>query len=256
MSGSVTPYPSWVESSEITYTDSFSGLRFSKHYCEFLNFEAWISFGWLSHSLLTFGKYERPVFAALRRYLKRGHAFVDVGANVGLMSMVAHRITGGPILALEPEDRMRFILSKNFGLAGIPDDAICPVAAGGASGVGEIHLTSPPGMTSLVGKFSPNQPIQRIDIEPLDKILHWVPDAIKIDTEGYELEVIAGSEETFAKMRSGSFVISEPHPTQGTPSDLIAEELRRHGFEVHELNEFGDLIPLRQAHAQIIGFKK
>lgn len=250
------PYPSWIESTEIAYTDSFSGLRFYRHYCEFLNFEAWISSGWIAHSLIPSGRYERPVFSALKRYLKQGQSFADVGANVGLMSMFAHRITGGPILALEPEDRMRFILSKNFELAGIPADSILAVAAGGSTISGEIVLSSPPGMTSMVRTFSPTHPRQIISIEPLDKILPWIPDAMKIDTEGYEMEVLAGAEETLAQMLPGSFLIVEPHPNQGTPADLIAKELERLGFEASELNEAGDLIPLRQQHAQVIGFKK
>ena len=247
----------WIESVEPVLTDSVSGLRFSIQKLEWLNFEAWVSSGWLSHSLLPFGKYERPVFMAIKKYLPRGAKFCDVGANVGLMSIFARNISeGGEVFAMEPEDRIRFILAKNFEHNGIPTTSISENAAGESSSVGDLTLSELPAMTSIVRSLPSGCVKQPVVIETLDKVLPWIPYAIKIDTEGYELEVMSGAVDTFSKMEKGSFVIAEPHPRIGTPAKVLGEKLASLGFEVFQLNGDGELHPLSSNDAQVIGFKK
>lgn len=245
----------WAEGKELTYTDKSSGLKFYRTWCEYLGFEAWLSPGWISHSLLPFGLYERPVFEALRLYLRPGDTFADIGANIGLMSIFAHKITGGPIFAVEPEDRMRYLLKKNFYLAGIDEEAICSLAAGRVSAVGEITLSTLPAMTSLVRNFDDKHIKQAVQIEPIDNILPWVPRALKIDVEGYDLEALAGASSTLASMGKGSFVIVEPHPGLGADAATVGEVLRGAGFAVHNLAGDGSLIPIAHRDGQVIGFK-
>jgi hypothetical protein len=63
----------------------------------------------LSRVLYVSGAYEPNTMIVMRSWLMRGATFVDVGANVGMFSIVAARLVGGDgrVYAFEPSERER-----------------------------------------------------------------------------------------------------------------------------------------------------
>jgi predicted O-methyltransferase YrrM len=53
------------------------------------------------------GRWEPAECAFLRAHLRRGAAFLDVGANIGYMTVLGARACGpdGRVIAIEPEPR-------------------------------------------------------------------------------------------------------------------------------------------------------
>jgi hypothetical protein len=89
------------------------------------------------------GLYERAEIAVLRAILSPGDTVVDIGANVGYLTMVAARAVGptGRIVAVEPSPRLVGRLHELAGLAGMPALDVCAVAVGAEPGTAVLRGT-------------------------------------------------------------------------------------------------------------------
>lgn len=135
--------------------------------------------------------------------------FVDVGANVGVYTVLASAVVGAETVAIEPgRDALR-ALADNIRLNGIDHKvAVHPVVAGRSSG--KVRFTSGRGTTNHVLPNSADDPAQArfVSVAPLSEFLAGrVPAMIKIDVEGSESEVIRGAEATFRDPRLGAVLM-------------------------------------------------
>lgn len=161
-----------------------------------------------------------PEFAAFQKFRSHAGLFLDVGANVGQSALSFRLYHGGSILAIEPnefhEPELRLLrrLLRRF------DFLI--LAAGEASGVAMLHVPTVRGVpvtgeASLLqgeaersdwlrrqfgrGDLRDFQVVQRqVPVRRLDD-LALAPSFVKIDVEGYELEVLRGLVETLRRHR-------------------------------------------------------
>lgn len=139
--------------------------------------------------------YDRHELAFLARELSSGEAFADVGAHLGLYSLVAGRVVGGTgrVVAVEPHPATFKRLQWNLEANGMP--WICPlnVAAGGASRQGSLRAQARgnAGGTSVVSTPGEGPPVETV---PLQEILERCGVAslagLKLDIEGMENEVL------------------------------------------------------------------
>jgi FkbM family methyltransferase len=151
-----------------------------------------------------FGLYDRRELALVREHL-RGGDFVDVGAHVGLYAVAAAR-QGARVLAFEPNPQAREQLQANLALNGIRDAIVVPKAAAGAPGRAVLHVpaTADPSFSSLdAGRFAEGEPVE-VEVTTVDAEVEaegLSPTVVKIDVEGGELAVVAGTERTLATHR-------------------------------------------------------
>jgi len=82
-------------------------------------------------SLRSSGEYEPGVTDLLRRLLKPGMNFVDIGANIGFFSLIASKIVGdrGRVFAVEPYPYNVKMLLANLALNGCNNVEVLPFAA-------------------------------------------------------------------------------------------------------------------------------
>ena len=157
-------------------------------------------------SLHETGTYEKGILAFLQANLRKGDCFVDVGANIGLMSIFASNCVGneGQVLAYEAHPKTAELLKENIELNQLMNIQVCQYALGSEEGQTKIYdnWQINRGGASLIVKTEDSIAYD-IDIHRLDAVLstNLHPKIIKIDVEGFELEVLKGASETIKKFQ-------------------------------------------------------
>jgi FkbM family methyltransferase len=138
--------------------------------------------------------YEPGVSACLRRLLRPGMLFCDVGANIGVFTLLAARQVGpqGRVFSFEPGPENFAVLTRNVE-ANLYANVVCvQKAVAQYNGTSRLFLSRFCGSHSLVGEPAEHTG-QSLDVETVR--LDSVPgleriDVLKVDVEGAELEVL------------------------------------------------------------------
>jgi FkbM family methyltransferase len=152
-------------------------------------------------SLFQTGTYEKGTLYFITTYLNRGDCFVDVGANIGLMSIFASQCVGSPgqILAFEAHPETHQLLQENIALNHIENIATFNFALGNESGKATIYdnWNVNRGGASLV-IHAENAIGFEVEVKSLDEVIQndFQPKMIKIDVEGFEFQVLKGAANT------------------------------------------------------------
>lgn len=155
----------------------------------------------IERKLYLTGSYEKGLLRILDKLVKPGDIVVDAGANIGLISIFCALRAGqsGMVLSFEPHPETYPILQKNIAINGISQIKAYKKALGSASGTAKIYsnLQINRGAASLV-EFREDSPSFDIEVDSLDEVLKQQKishvDLIKIDVEGFEMEVLKGAE--------------------------------------------------------------
>jgi FkbM family methyltransferase len=128
----------------------------------------------------------------LRSYLRAGDVVVDVGANIGLLTVAAATYVGprGRVLAFEPHPRTAGFLRENVRLNGFEHVETYPYAVGAANGtvlLTDARYDDQNFVTESDGVEVPVVALDDVVPRDLDVAL------LKIDVEGYERFVLAGA---------------------------------------------------------------
>lgn len=193
----------------------------------------------VEHSLYYHGAYERGTLDVLGKLLRRGDHFVDVGANIGLMSVFAARIVGqgGTVSAFEPHPFTVEILRENIVLNALSNIEVYPAAAGSTEGVCAI-ADGPEGNrgASYTVPAGSEQGLHTAAVVRTDEVLKDkpLPEVVKIDAEGDETEVLEGMEGIFGKARPAIIVESSRAAGESGPDHIsrIFDMLTAHGYRI------------------------
>ena len=154
--------------------------------------------GGLERSLFYTGAYETGTLHIISKILHEGGTFVDVGANIGLMSVRASELVSprGRVFAFEPVPQTFTMLEYNLRLNDCSNASAYNVAVGIARETLAIYEadTLSRGSASL---FHPNEPAveSSVQVDTLDHLLDASQSitALKIDVEGWEPAVLKGA---------------------------------------------------------------
>jgi FkbM family methyltransferase len=162
-----------------------------------------------SNPAYALGTNELPVQHALSAYLKPGHIFYDIGANVGFFTVIAARLVGstGHVYAFEPLPDNTTRLRRNVELNGFRQVTVLEKAVSKAAGRGELQISRLSGGSSL-STVAPPADLQgtiSIDLVSVDDLIAQsevaAPNVVKIDVEGAELDVLLGMSRTMQTHR-------------------------------------------------------
>ncbi len=179
-----------------------------------------------------------------RAGLPPARCVLDVGAHRGeTCRALLLQFPGVTIHAFEP-------VADNFAalrdaMAGEPGVHLHPLALGAQPGTVEIALQADSQTHSLRHPAGGGTGrTERLTVTTLDAFTaeHRLDriDLLKIDTEGFELEVIRGGERTFGRGAVGSVLLEaslDPEDRVHTSLSAAAAALRVHGFELAGLHE-------------------
>jgi FkbM family methyltransferase len=129
----------------------------------------------------------------LRQVLKTGDIVVDVGANIGLISLAAASLVGdtGRVVCIEPNPRTFRYLRKNVELNRFSHCTTFNCAVGEQSGTTLISNGRFDDINRIVAEDGVSVPLVTLD-EILSEISGRIR-LLKIDVEGYELYVLKGA---------------------------------------------------------------
>ncbi len=172
-----------------------------------LNFEVDLSdlIGWYIYFRIL-----DPSLAYYFSRLKKQDCILDIGANIGYTSLRAAQIASqGSVFGFEPShyNYQRSVL--NIGLNKLSNVSLARIAMGSTDGFAFIATKTENnlGMNQISNAEAGNE---RVKMTTIDSWLQHAndarPDVIKIDVEGFEMEVLRGARETLQTCRPKLFV--------------------------------------------------
>ena len=194
-----------------------------------------------------FGTWEPDLTAFLRRRLRPGDTFIDVGANVGYMSALASRLVGprGVVVSIEPAPIASAALHETVAMNDLTNIRL--VAAAVSDRDDEFPLFVGPSysstFTTIVASRRGLRENGRVRAAALGSLVTREELAttrlIKIDVEGAEDRVLAGMLASVDALAADAELVVEVMPTwwsdpQLRPIDVLRPFLER-GFHVYLL---------------------
>lgn len=138
-----------------------------------------------------------PEMRLVLDYLRAGDVMLDVGANVGLYSLLSASIDGVRAIAFEPDDGARRTAERNVARNGLGTRVeIRAEAVGPAAGTSDFSLGLGP-ENRLLSNGSSHRglaEVRTVELVALDDVVLGPVALVKIDVEGEELGVLGGAE--------------------------------------------------------------
>lgn len=187
--------------------------------------------------------FEHELAERLVGALKDRDVFYDVGANIGMMSLLVAKAAGPSVEvhAFEPEPQNAERLRANGQLNALPNMFVHEAALGRATGPADLYVSGGVGVgthTILGGAEVTEREVLPISVFTGDD---WVakmrvaPTLMKIDVEGAEMDVLLGFEQLL-DARGVREILVEIHPDvlakQGLSEDAVTTWLHDRGYEM------------------------
>ncbi|MFK7919974.1 MAG: FkbM family methyltransferase [Ilumatobacter sp.] len=192
--------------------------------------------------------YEPSTVAALLAAFEHagpGFTFVDVGANIGLYSLLcAALFEPGGVLALEPTPDIAD-LAERLAAANSLDIDVRRVAASKRSGTAMLNVADTSDVSnSLESGFKASAHSLSVPTMTLDHMMlgaEIAPGVIKIDVEGHESAVLQGARRVLEEHRP-VLVVEVLNRRRGRLAGAIAEQLDGLGYHCYELTPSPDWV--------------
>jgi len=186
------------------------------------------------------GAYAPELVAVIRRLLRQGGSVIDVGANIGYLTLIAAQAAGqrGVVYAFEPSPREFAQLLRHLELNGVMNVVPFPVAVGAERGMLPLHLAPEenPGQNSQYRTDLGARDVM-VNVRPISDLMspQGLEDVrcVKIDVEGAEMEVLKGMASVMRYLSRATFII-EVSPQllkfAGADVDEVYRFFENHGF--------------------------
>jgi FkbM family methyltransferase len=195
------------------------------------------------------GKYEPQETVLVRRLLRPGMVFLDVGANWGYFTLLGAHVVGstGRVISFEPHPLLYEMLSQNVAQNNLTQ--VIPLRIGAAAEAGTETLvgwdpaTDNWGVSSLIAVAGRPGPEYKIETRAIDNLAgQQIPgavDLVKMDIEGAEGAALDGMMKGLAQGRYKRLLL-ELHPEQLTrqgrnPRDIL-NLLRECGYTIMKID--------------------
>ncbi|PWK89573.1 FkbM family methyltransferase [Lentzea atacamensis] len=190
--------------------------------------------GAVARSALIGAGYEHREVELLATAVRPGGLFVDVGANIGWFSLlIAHNRPESAVWAIEPIPATADLLTEHVRAAGLDTVRVLRCAVGATRGSALFEITSDNAYahrTELPHAEHPCGGRVRCDVAPLDELWREAGcprvDAVKIDVEGVEVDVLAGARALLARDRP--MLVVEVQSDRA--AEAVTAELAPHGY--------------------------
>lgn len=220
---------------------------------------------WLYLRLHKVGLMGRAERAAITRLVRPGMTVVEVGSNLGLYSVLLSRLVGasGRVLAFEPDPSLAPLVERSGAANGCHNLVVHAQALGRERCRQMLHtlaINSGDNHLSAGGGRMLRRSVE-VEVVTLDEVAaEWMPDLVKIDVQGWELEVLRGMERLLERCPRLT-IYFEYWPTglrrAGDSPEALVAFLTERGFKIFEAETLKPLDEraLEELPAQVAGLK-
>lgn len=182
-------------------------------------------------------------------FIRSEDLFLDVGANVGVYSILAGSL-GAQVIAVEPVPITFCTLIDNIRLNAL-EDRVAAHNIGLCSKKGELKFTSQYGPMNRVILDPDSISGVTVPVNCLDNLLQEDrPSVVKIDVEGYESEVLSGAQDLLSQKTLLAVILelNGSGKRYGFDDDATDAEIRRFGFKPAHYQPFERKLTLMEKH--------
>ncbi len=192
----------------------------------------------IQQHILLRGFFEFYETSIVRKLVRPGNTFVDIGANIGWFTLLACSLVGpgGHVLSFEPAQAAFRSLKHNLSMNNFQQATVFNEALGAQRGTAFLyaHETGEPGSNSMFAATE-RAPFETISVRNGDETLEEVGithiDFCKIDVEGAECEVLKGLSKTALMIECNAEALGR---AGSSPHELFAL-LKAAGFRVRDV---------------------
>jgi FkbM family methyltransferase len=195
----------------------------------------WVPSAWESRIAAV---HEKAALALAATMIRKDAVIYDIGANLGLYSILLSRIAGpgSQVYCVEANPVALYFLQANLGLNRVPRFEILPLAILGTATTTEFRINYRNLLVGIAGPLSQlGKPGHVIGVSavPLDELIDHhnlrPPDFIKMDIEGAEVHAMAGMRQTIARHRPA--ILMELHGQAAARGTLDAIDWEGYSFQ-------------------------
>jgi FkbM family methyltransferase len=193
------------------------------------------------------GEYEPNTTNLFLKTISKGDLVLDIGANIGLYTLLAARIVGqnGKVYAFEPDPKNYDLLLKNIKINGYKNVVPIQKAVSDRNEIRKLFLRENTTMNSLSNNLEDNCPTGFINVETItvDNFFENKSPAnlklIKMDIEGAEMLALLGMSRIIETNKNLS-IITEFNPTfikkLGYSSKEFIKKIHDYGFKINVID--------------------
>lgn len=193
----------------------------------------------LGRSIYNLGIYDLPVTEILFRLIQPGDFVVDVGANVGYTTgLCAFRVgTRGKVYAFEPNPLLQELLKRNLEKVDRGNITLYSIGLSDKMEIGRLVLPKEYEQNQGLGYVDKNEIAEGMEItlNKLDNLIdrHQTIDLMKIDVEGFELNVFRGAL-NILENKGIRHIVFEDHNEYPTP---VSQLLVDYGYSIYRIEK-------------------
>jgi FkbM family methyltransferase len=190
----------------------------------------------------------------LLHFLKEDDFFMDIGANVGVYSLLASGLNNCNSISIEPIPQTFQYLKKNIELNQLSDKVNC-LNIGLSNQPGDLYFTNDRDTVNhVVNKKS--EKTTTVKVETLNQVFPQKNTnniLIKIDVEGFEYNVLKGGSDVLKNENVKAIIIELNGCSEryGLNDGMVDELLVQNGFKKYDYNPFNrSLTALKKFHTE------
>lgn len=208
----------------------------------------------IQQQIFLLGYYDKPGILFLKKNLRPGAVFVDIGANIGAYTLIAAKLVApsGKVFAFEPAMNVNHQLQNNIRLNTFDNIRVEKLALFNKNATLPLKISSSAnlGMSSIHDHDEETGEIEMVPAIKGDDYFKQVEltkiDLIKLDIEGAELYALQGLELTIQKYRPLIFIeLSEAVLQRSNihKTDILDFMNQLH-YEMHGINIEGAIVDM------------
>ncbi|HLP86296.1 MAG TPA: FkbM family methyltransferase [Candidatus Paceibacterota bacterium] len=195
----------------------------------------------ISRELAIYGVHEKNSTREVKNIITKGMNILEVGANIGYYALLETSLAGetGHLYAMEPSPYNFDLLTKNLELNGLKNYDLYKLAAGSQEGKAKFLLSGRSNLSTFIEREDLTGEEVDVDVVKLDNFLVGKKvDFIRMDVEGYELEILKGAEISLSTGKKPKYFFIEVHSEllhkKNSSAKEVVEFLGKYGYDIHK----------------------